>query len=52
MRFFHYTKNKFHCPILNLDKLWSLVPDQIRDTKTTDDKVPVIDVVQHVSGGT
>lgn len=26
-RYFHKTKNQFHNPIINLDKLWSLVPE-------------------------
>merc|ERR1712002_505784 len=30
MRHFHLTRNKFHCPIINLDKLWSLVTEQTR----------------------
>ncbi|KAF3486546.1 hypothetical protein F2Q69_00054450 [Brassica cretica] len=25
MRYFHKLRNKFYCPIVNLDKLWSLV---------------------------
>ncbi|CAN7053894.1 unnamed protein product [Brassica rapa subsp. trilocularis] len=25
MRYFHKLRNKFFCPIVNLDKLWSLV---------------------------
>eukprot|EP00795_Rhopilema_esculentum_P011659 gene11659-21907_t len=24
MRYFHKTNNKYHCPTVNLDKLWSL----------------------------
>ena len=47
MRYLHYTKNKYHNPIVNLDKLWSLVPDQFKDLKSPKDKVPIIDVVQH-----
>ncbi|CAL9762321.1 unnamed protein product [Musa acuminata subsp. burmannicoides] len=27
MRYFHRLRNKFHCPALNVDRLWSLVPD-------------------------
>jgi hypothetical protein len=26
MRYFHKTLNQFHCPSINVDKLWSLVP--------------------------
>ncbi|CAN7129387.1 hypothetical protein F2Q70_00044746 [Brassica cretica] len=25
MRYFHKLRNKFYCPIVNLDRLWSLV---------------------------
>jgi large subunit ribosomal protein L27Ae len=30
MRHFHYSRNKYHCPIVNLDKIWSLVGEQVR----------------------
>ncbi|MFH4978568.1 hypothetical protein AB6A40_005277 [Gnathostoma spinigerum] len=47
MRNYHLRKNTKYCPILNLDKLWSLVSDQTRtyyaDKK---DKAPVIDIVR------
>ena len=29
MRHFHLSKNKYHCPIINLDKLWSLVGEEV-----------------------
>merc|ERR1712023_424548 len=49
MRYFHLQRNKYHCPIINLDRLWSLVSDQTRekyaDAKDTD-AVPVIDVTK------
>lgn len=49
MRHFHLTRNRYHCPIINLDKLWTLVSEQTRakykDAKPTD-KVPVIDVTK------
>ncbi|KIY95849.1 60S ribosomal protein L27a-3 [Monoraphidium neglectum] len=28
MRHFHYSRNKYHCPIVNLDKIWSLVGEE------------------------
>ncbi|KAJ8299721.1 hypothetical protein KUTeg_023781, partial [Tegillarca granosa] len=31
MRYFHKTNQKYHCPSVNLDKLWSLVSDQTRE---------------------
>ena len=51
MRYFHLTRNKYHCPTINLDKLWSLVSEQTRENykKKTDGPVPVIDVVRAVS---
>ncbi|MCL7050699.1 hypothetical protein MKW94_020886, partial [Papaver nudicaule] len=45
MRYFHKLRNKFHCPIVNIDKLWSLVPQEVKD-KASADKAPVIDVTQ------
>jgi hypothetical protein len=30
MRHFHYSRNKYHCPIVNLDKIWSLVGEEVR----------------------
>ena len=50
MRYFHKTNNKFFCPTLNLDKLWSLVSEQTREKYAgSTDKAPVIDVVRAVS---
>ena len=50
MRYYHKTMNKFHCPSVNLDKLWSLVSEQTRKVyKDKTDKAPVIDVVRAVS---
>lgn len=45
MRYFHMTKNKFHCPTINLDKLWTLVPENMRlENKDKKDVAPVLDV--------
>mmetsp|Transcript_18006 Transcript_18006/g.20448 ORF Transcript_18006/g.20448 Transcript_18006/m.20448 type:complete len:148 (+) Transcript_18006:50-493(+) len=47
MREFHLAKNKYYCPTVNLDKLWTLVSEETRKNyadKT--DKAPVIDVVK------
>lgn len=30
MRYFHLNKNKYHCPIINLDKIWNLVGEEVR----------------------
>jgi len=48
MRYFHLSKNKYFCPIVNLDKLWSLVGEEARLTAAKDStSAPVIDVTQH-----
>ncbi|XP_053599918.1 large ribosomal subunit protein uL15 [Plodia interpunctella] len=48
MRNFHLRKNKDFCPVMNLDKLWSLVSEQTRlkYANATDGKVPVINIVK------
>ena len=47
-RGFHVLKNRDYCPVINLEKLWSLVPEDVRlkykDAKAGDE-VPVIDCV-------
>lgn len=41
------TKNKFFCPTINLDKIWTLVPDDIRhENKDKKDVAPVLDVTE------
>ncbi len=53
MRHYHLTRNKYHCPTVNLDKLWSIVSEQTREKyKTKTDVAPVIDCVQAVSSVT
>merc|ERR1712043_150326 len=48
MRHFHKTVQKYHCPTVNVDKIWSLVSEQTRTNyaKKTDGPAPVIDCVQ------
>ena len=50
MRYFHKTNNQFHCPSINLDRVWSLVSDATRTqhagANADTDKVPVIDVTR------
>jgi large subunit ribosomal protein L27Ae len=48
MRHFHYLKNNYHCPTVNIDTLWSLVSEQTRKAYTDrkDGKMPVIDVTR------
>uniref|UniRef100_A0A1L8DRW2 Large ribosomal subunit protein uL15 n=1 Tax=Nyssomyia neivai TaxID=330878 RepID=A0A1L8DRW2_9DIPT len=31
MRVFHLRRNHFYCPTINLDKLWTLVSDKVRE---------------------
>jgi len=47
-RHFHYKKNQYHCPSVNLDKLWTLVSDEAR-AASTEKKAAVIDVSKAVS---
>jgi len=50
MRHFHLTRQKYWCPTINLDKLWTLVSEQTRTYyKDKTEKAPVIDVVRSVS---
>lgn len=50
MRHFHYKKNQYHCPTVNLDKLWSLVSEQTRlNAEKSKDKAAVIDVTKAVN---
>ena len=47
MRYFHMTRQQFHCPTINLDRIWTLVSEQTRkkyaEVDAAKDKVPVID---------
>lgn len=45
MRYFHKTKNQFFCPTINLDKLWTLVPEEVR-AKASAKSAPVIDCIE------
>lgn len=52
MRYFHLTKNQYFCPVINVEKLWSLVPDKVQESaekNAQEGKYPVVDVVRHVS---
>eukprot|EP01097_Dermamoeba_algensis_P011585 TRINITY_DN900_c0_g1_i1.p1 TRINITY_DN900_c0_g1~~TRINITY_DN900_c0_g1_i1.p1 ORF type:complete len:163 (-),score=41.40 TRINITY_DN900_c0_g1_i1:97-543(-) len=48
MRVFHLKKNQNYNPIVNLDKLWTLVSENTRQkaAQAKDGKAPVIDVTQ------
>ncbi|CAD7697484.1 unnamed protein product [Ostreobium quekettii] len=48
MRYFHINKNKYHNPIINVDKLWSLLGSEVRETAAKDtSKAPVLDVTKY-----
>lgn len=52
MRRFHLLKNREHCPIVNLDKLWSMLPEgTLEQAKAAGGKAPVIDVTDQVQWG-
>ncbi|KAF2115444.1 ribosomal protein L15 [Lophiotrema nucula] len=45
MRYFHKLQNQFWKPVVNLDKLYSLIPAEKRDSYKSGDKAPVIDLL-------
>jgi len=44
MRHFHFNYSKYFCPCINLDKIWTLVPENVRKDWKEGSPVPVIDV--------
>jgi ribosomal protein L15 len=51
MRHFHLTRNKHWRPTINVDKLWSLVPEEEKKDLNEDSEiVPVIDTLRHGYG--
>ncbi|KAK2989738.1 hypothetical protein RJ640_030231 [Escallonia rubra] len=46
MRYFHRLRNKFHCPIVNVERLWSMVPQEVREKAAGSGAAPVLDVTQ------
>jgi len=47
MRYFHLNKNSYWCPVINLDRVWTLVSDQTRKAyQNNAAKIPVIDVTK------
>lgn len=46
MRHFHYQNAQYHCPIVNLDRLWALSGYNVSDFEGKKE-APVIDVTQH-----
>jgi ribosomal protein L15 len=48
MRHFNLRKNQYHCPIVNLDKLWALVGEDARvEAASSKAGAPVIDVTKY-----
>lgn len=45
MRHFHLTRQSTWCPTVNVDKLWSLVPEEARKATTTG-SAPVINTLE------
>lgn len=49
MRYFHRKGNLAFCPSINLDKVWTLVGDDVRKAHASKkDVAPVIDVTKYV----
>jgi len=47
IRTFHLKRNQLHCPTINLDKIWTLVTEDMRKAYANKkDKAPVIDVTK------
>merc|ERR1712071_257967 len=47
MRHFHLKKNKYFCPTINVDNLWSLVGEDVRKEYASKSEAPVIDCTAH-----
>jgi hypothetical protein len=49
MRRFHYKRNPDFCPTINIDRLWSLVPEGVYEkSQAGSEEAPVIDVTKLV----
>ena len=50
MRHFHVLKNRYHCPTVNIDKLWSMLPEETYEAAKAAGadakKAPVLDVTK------
>jgi large subunit ribosomal protein L27Ae len=46
MRYFHKLRNKFHCPIVNVENLWSMVPEEVKAKASGEAAAPMVDVSQ------
>jgi large subunit ribosomal protein L27Ae len=45
MRYFHKLSNRFYCPLVKVERLWSMVPAE-KVAEAGADKAPVLDVSQ------
>ncbi|KAK3027914.1 hypothetical protein RJ639_040597 [Escallonia herrerae] len=45
MSYFHRFRSKFHCPVVNVEHLWSLVPHETREKVAGSGVAPVVDVM-------
>ena len=51
MRHFHLTRNQYWRPVINVEKLWTLVPPTEKEGLSENSEVvPVIDTLQHGYG--
>jgi large subunit ribosomal protein L27Ae len=48
MRHFHLKNNPNWRPVVNLDKIWTLAAEGVREQYKNTEKVPVIDVLEKV----
>ena len=44
MRHFHLRKNEYFTPTINVEKIWSVVPDETRETYKNSAEAPIIDL--------
>jgi len=48
---FHYMKNREHCPVVNIDRLWALAGEsayqKAKNPEASSGKVPLLDVTKH-----
>ena len=51
MRHFHLTRNQYFCPVVNVERLWSLIPQETKKEIPTKEAghIPVLDVLDYVS---
>ncbi|KAL6007199.1 60S ribosomal protein L27a-3 [Asimina triloba] len=49
MRYFHKLRNKFYRPIVNVDRLWSLIPDDVKEKakSAASGQAPLVDITQY-----